>query len=153
MSSMADAFYNDEQKELQATVKKLVDTEINPHGDEWEKQKSFPAHQVFKKFGQAGLLGINKPTEYGGQGLDYKYQLAFGEAIGHVRPTGVAMALGVQVDMSTPALAKFGSDQLRRDFLAPAIAGDAVTSVAVSEPGGGSDVAACKTNAVRKGTL
>lgn len=148
---MADAFYNEEQKELQATAKRIVETEINPYADEWERQKSFPAHKVFKKFGEAGLLGINKPVEYGGQGLDYKYQMAFGEATGHIRATGVSMAIGVQVDMSTPALSKFGSDQLKRDFLAPAIAGDVVTSVAVSEPGGGSDVAACKTNAVRKG--
>ena len=74
-SSLSDAFYNEEQKELQKTVTKLVETEINPNVQEWEKQKGFPAHQVFKKFGQAGLLGINKPTEYGGLGLTYKYQI------------------------------------------------------------------------------
>jgi len=151
MSTMADAFYNAEQKELQSTTRKVIESQVNPFADEWEKQKSFPAHQVFKKFGEAGLLGINKPVEYGGMGLDYKYQMAFAEALGECRATGVTMAVGVQVDMSTPALSKFGSDQLRRDFLAPAIAGDVVTSVAVSEPGGGSDVAACKTTAVRKG--
>ena len=151
MSTMADTFYNEEQKELISSVRKLIETEINPHCDEWEKQKSFPAHEVFKKFGQAGFLGINKSPEYGGQGLDYKYQLAMGEAVGYIRSTGVSMALGVQTDMSTPALAKFGSDKLKREFLAPAISGDAVTCVGVSEPGGGSDVAACRTNAVRKG--
>jgi len=151
LSAMADSFYNEEQKELMATTKRIVETEVNPYADEWERQKSFPAHQVFKKFGEAGLLGINKPVEYGGQGLSYKYQMAFTEAFAHCRATGVGMAIGVQVDMSTPALAEFGSHELKRDFLAPAIAGDVVTSIAVSEPGGGSDVSACKTNAVRKG--
>ena len=150
-STLADSFYNEEQKELQASVKKLIDAEINPHADKWEKEKMFPAHEVFKKFGDQGLLGINKPTEYGGLGLSYKYQMAFGEAMGNIRSTGVCMALGVQTDMATPALAKFGSEELKRNFLAPAITGDMVACVGVSEPGGGSDVASCKTSAVRKG--
>jgi len=150
-STLADSFYNEEQKELQKTVKKLIDAEINPKADKWEKDKMFPAHEVFKKFGDQGLLGINKPTEYGGLGLSYKYQMAFGEAMGNIRSTGVCMALGVQTDMATPALAKFGSEQLKRDFLAPAITGDMVCCVGVSEPGGGSDVASCKTTAVRNG--
>jgi len=150
-STLADSFYNEEQKELQASVKKLIDSEINPHADKWEKEKMFPAHEVFKKFGDQGLLGINKPTEYGGLGLSYKYQMALGEAMGNIRSTGVCMALGVQTDMATPALAKFGSDELKRNYLAPAITGDMVACVGVSEPGGGSDVASCKTSAVRKG--
>ena len=76
-SSLSDSFYNEEQKELQKNVKKLIDLEINPHCDQWEKEQIFPAHQVFKKFGDAGFLGITKPVEYGGQGLDYKYNMAF----------------------------------------------------------------------------
>ena len=151
VSTLADSFYNEEQKELQNTVNKLIDTEINPHCDKWEEEKMFPAHEVFKKFGEAGLLGINKPTDYGGLGLSYKYQMALGEAMGNIRSTGVTMALGVQTDMATPALSKFGSDQLRKDFLEPAILGDMVACVGVSEPGGGSDVASVKTTAVRKG--
>jgi citronellyl-CoA dehydrogenase len=102
---------------------------------QWEKEQIFPAHEVFKKFGDAGLLGINKPVEYGGLGLDYKYQMAFLEASGHIRASGVAMGIGVQTDCATPALARFGSDQLKRDFLAPAIAGDHVACIGVSEPG------------------
>ena len=102
---------------------------------QWEKDQIFPAHELFKKFGDAGLLGINKPVEYGGLGLDYKYQMAFLEASGHIRASGVAMGIGVQTDCATPALARFGSDQLKRDFLAPAIAGDHVACIGVSEPG------------------
>ena len=89
-SALAESFYNEEQKELQKTAKKLIETEINPHVEKWEADKIFPAKEVFKKFGNAGLLGINKPADYGGLGLDYKYQLAFLEACGYIRSGGVA---------------------------------------------------------------
>ena len=94
-----------------------------------------------------GFVGIAKPTEYGGMGLDYSYQIVFSEELGRCAAGGVSMGIGVQTDMATPALAKFGSDELRREFLVPAISGDAVFSVAVSEPSAGSDVAAIKTTA------
>ena len=150
-SQLAENFYNEEQKELQNSAIKLIETEINTHVEQWERERIFPAHDVFKKFGQAGFLGINKPEKFGGLGLSYKYNMALGEALGYIRTGGVFMGLQVQIDMSTPALSKFGSDQLRKDFLAPAISGDMVTCIGVSEPGGGSDVASVKTNAVRKG--
>ncbi|MFA6311843.1 MAG: acyl-CoA dehydrogenase family protein, partial [Sterolibacterium sp.] len=118
--------YGPEHIELQRSLKKFIDTEINPFVDQWEADEIFPAHEVFKKMGTAGFLGINKPQEYGGMGLDYSYQLAFVEALGHIRCGGVPMAIGVQTDMATPALARFGSDELRREFLAPSIAGDFV---------------------------
>ncbi len=89
--------------------------------------------------------------EYGGLGLDYKYQMAILETAGHIRAAGAGMGIGVHTDCATPALARFGSDELRKEFLAPAIAGDTVSCVGVSEPGGGSDVAALKTHAVKKG--
>lgn len=141
-STLAESFYNEEQWELQKVTKKLIDNEINPFVDQWEDAKMFPAKEVFKKFGSAGLLGINKPTEYGGLGLDYKYQLAFLEACGYIRSGGVAsntdnfnkkhvlslnyvfpVGLGVQTDCSTPALSRFGSDFLKKEFLQPALTG------------------------------
>jgi len=85
--------------------------------------------------GSLGLLGIAKPAEYGGLGLDYSYQVVFSEELGRINSGGVGMGIGVQTDMATPALAKFGSDELRREFLAPAISGEYVASIAVSEPG------------------
>ncbi|MBI4989372.1 MAG: acyl-CoA dehydrogenase family protein [Rhodocyclales bacterium] len=144
-------FYTQEHLELQRSVKKFIDTEINPHVDAWEAAEIFPAHELFKKLGDAGFLGINKPQEYGGMGLDYSFQLAFVEALGDVNCGGVPMAIGVQTDMATPALARFGSDELRREFLAPSIAGDLVCSIGVSEPGAGSDVASIKTFAKKDG--
>jgi len=149
-SILAKNFYNEDQLELQKTAIRLIEKEINPYADEWEKNKSFPAKEVFKKFGQLGLLGINKPIEYSGLGLDYKYQLAFLEAAGYIRSSGVAMGIGVQTDCATPALARFGSDELKKDFLKPALEGDMVGCIGVSEPGGGSDVANIKTKAVKK---
>jgi len=150
-SSLADAFYEEDQRALMASAVKLIETEINPHCDQWEKDKAFPAHDVFKKFGQAGLLGVNKPVEYGGLGLSYKHQVAACEAAGHIRSPGVGMAIGVHTDCSTPALARFGSDELRRNYLAPAVAGETVSCIGVSEVTGGSDVAAIRTSATKKG--
>jgi citronellyl-CoA dehydrogenase len=119
--------------------------------DEWEAAGIFPAHQLFKKLGDLGLLGLNKPEAYGGAGLDYSYSMVMAEALGNTHCGGVPMAIGVQTDMATPALARFGSDELRKEFLAPAIAGDMVACVGVSEPGAGSDVAGLRTTARKDG--
>jgi citronellyl-CoA dehydrogenase len=143
--------FNEQHEEIRRTVRSFVDSEINPYVDEWEKEGIFPAHQLFKKMGVLGLLGIHKPEAYGGMGLDYSYQAVFAEELGTINCGGVPMGIGVQTDMSTPALANFGSDELRREFLAPAISGDMVVSVAISEPGAGSDVAAIKTTARKDG--
>ncbi|OYU45761.1 MAG: acyl-CoA dehydrogenase [Burkholderiales bacterium PBB4] len=140
-----------EHLEIQKTLKRFIDTEINPHVEEWEAAEMFPAHEVFKKMGQLGLLGLTKPEAYGGSGLDYSYGLAMAETLGHIDCGGVPMAIGVQTDMCTPALARFGSDELRATYLAPAIAGDMVGCLGVSEAGGGSDVAALKTTARKDG--
>jgi citronellyl-CoA dehydrogenase len=140
-----------EHHEIQRTLKRFIDDEINPHVDEWEAAEMFPAHQVFKKLGDLGLLGLTKPEAYGGAGLDYSYAMVMAETLGHVDCGGVPMAIGVQTDMATPALARFGSDELKRDFLAPAISGDMVGCVGVSEPGAGSDVASIKSHARKDG--
>lgn len=140
-----------EHDELRRTIRRIVDTEINPHVDAWEAAEIFPAREVFKKLGSAGLLGITKPVEYGGMGLDFSYSVVFAEELGHVHCGGVPMAIGVQSDMATPALARFGSDALKREFLAPTVAGDYVVSLGVSEVGAGSDVASIKTVARKDG--
>jgi len=136
---------------LRETVARFVDQEINPHVDAWEADGAFPARELFKKLGGLGLLGIAKPEAYGGGGLDYSFSVAFAEELGRARCGGVPMAIGVQTDMATPALARYGSDELRREFLAPAIAGDMVASIGVSEPGAGSDVAGLRTTARKDG--
>jgi citronellyl-CoA dehydrogenase len=143
--------YSHEHLEIQKTLKRFIDEEINPNVDAWEEAEIFPAHEVFKRLGQLGLLGLTKPEAHGGAGLDYSYSMAMAEALGHIECGGVPMAIGVQTDMATPALARFGSEELKREFLAPAIAGDVVTCIGVSEPAAGSDVSGIKSRARKDG--
>ena len=143
--------YTEQHRELMRSVAKFCETEINPHVEEWEKAGIFPAHEVFKKMGDQGFLGIHKPERFGGLGLDYSYEVAFCEALGASRSGSITMAIGVQTDMATPALARHGSDELRDEFLTPSISGDYVACLGVSEVGAGSDVASLKTRARRDG--
>ena len=140
-----------EHKALRETVRRFVATEINPYVAEWEAEGIFPGRALFRKLGDLGLLGISKPEAWGGQGLDYSFEVAFGEELGAAHAAGLPMAIGVQTNMATPALARYGSDALRDEFLAPAIAGERIASIAVSEPQAGSDVAAIRTVARRDG--
>ena len=143
--------FTPEHEQIADTVRKFVAKEINPHIAEWEAAQEFPSHAVFKKLGDLGLLGLKYPTEFGGMALDFSYSMVMAEALGECNAGGVPMAIGVHTDMCTPALARFGSDDLRREFLAPSIAGDMVGCLGVSEAGGGSDVAALKTHARKEG--
>jgi citronellyl-CoA dehydrogenase len=143
--------FTHEHEELKRTVERFVENELNPFVDEWEEAGIFPAHDVFGKLGSLGLLGLTKPEAYGGAGLDYSYSVVMAEALGNTRCGGVPMAIGVQTDMATPALARFGSDELRQEFLTPAIAGEQVACVGVSEASAGSDVASIRTTARKDG--
>ena len=140
-----------EHRALAETVKRFCEQEINPHVKAWEEAEIFPAHEVFKKMGKLGLLGVKYDTAYGGMGLDFSYSMVVAEELGAIPCGGVPMAIGVQTDMCTPALHRFGSDELKKEYLAPAIAGDMVGCIGVSEAGGGSDVAALKTTARTEG--
>jgi citronellyl-CoA dehydrogenase len=139
--------FTTEHDEVRRTLQRFIASEVNPHVDAWEEAGRFPAHELFKKMGDLGLLGLNKPVEYGGMGLDYSYAILMAEELGGITCGGVPMGIGVQTDMATPALARFGDDALKREFLAPSIAGDYVACIGVSEPGAGSDVASVKTTA------
>lgn len=140
-----------EHETFRQTVRRFVEQEIRPHVDAWEAARMFPAHTLFKQMGDLGLLGLTYPEEYGGGGVDYWYNVVLLEEVGRAGCAGVPMAIAVHTDMATPALAESGSDDLKRRFLAPAIAGDLVSAIAVSEPGAGSDVAAIQTRAVADG--
>jgi len=144
-------FFEEEQRSMQKTARRIIDEDINPFVDQWEAEGLYPAATVMKKLGDAGLLGVNKPVEYGGMGLDFKYNIALNEELGNINCGGVPMSIAVQTDMATPALARFGSHELKKEFLEPSVLGDKVACLGVSEPGGGSDVAAATTSAVRRG--
>ena len=139
--------FTHEHTELYRTTRKFVEDELNPNVAEWERDGIWPAREIVARMGELGLLGIHKPEAYGGLGLDYSYEVAFAEALGNCTCGSLPMAIGVITDMATPALARFGSDALRREYLAPVIAGEQVCSIAVSEAGAGSDVAGVKTTA------
>lgn len=137
--------FTQEHRSLSETVTQFIKNEINPHVNQWEDDGIFPAHEVFRKMGKLGLLGIDKPEQFGGLALDWSYSLVFAEAMGEAACGAIPMAVGVQTYMATPALARFGSDALRQEFLAPAIAGEYVACLGISETGAGSDVASVKT--------
>jgi citronellyl-CoA dehydrogenase len=143
-------YFDDTHEAFRASIKKFVDKEINPYMDEWE-EKTVPLHDLFKKMGGLGFLGIRYDTRYGGQGLDYWYETILLEEIGHIHGMGVSTAIAVQTNMATPAIAAYGSEYLKETYLKPAIAGDMVSAIAVTEPDAGSDVFAIRTRAIKKG--
>ncbi|MCL4868919.1 MAG: acyl-CoA dehydrogenase family protein [Anaerolineae bacterium] len=149
---MSDPLYFTKEHDMfREMVRKFVQSEINPYVEEWEAERIFPAHQLFKKMGDLGLLGLSYPEEYGGGGADYWYNTILMEELGQANCAGVPMGIAVHSDMATPALVDHGSHELKEQFLVPAIKGECVFSIAVSEPGAGSDVAGISTRAVRDG--
>jgi len=143
-------YFNEEHNALRNMVRKFVDKEVNPNIDKWEEE-TVPLHELFKKMGDLGLLGITYDEKYGGQGLDYWFDLVFLEELGHIKAGGVPMAIGVQTHMATPAIHEFGTDYLKETYLVPAISGDLVSAIGVTEPDAGSDVSGLKTKAVKDG--
>jgi citronellyl-CoA dehydrogenase len=133
------------------TVREFVDGEIAPRVEAWEADGTTPLHEVFGQMGELGLLGLEYDPAFGGQGADHSYTVILGEELGRVDTLGLAMATGVQTDMATPSLARFGTDELKARYLAPACRGEMVASIAVTEADAGSDVAGLRTRATRDG--
>ncbi|RME45726.1 MAG: acyl-CoA dehydrogenase [Caldilineae bacterium] len=148
---MPSLYFSEEHEMFRQTVRKFVEVEINPYVEEWEAARIFPAHALFKKMGDLGFLGMSYPEEYGGGGADYWYNIVLAEELGRADCGGVPMAVAVHTDMATPALAQFGTPEQKERFLRPAIAGEKVFALAVTEPDAGSDVAAIRTRAERVG--
>jgi len=149
--SATQIYFTKDHDMVRKAVREFVDKEINPYMDEWEENGEAPLHDLFKKMGDLGFLGIRYDPKYGGQGLDYWYDTIFLEELGRVRGSGIPMAIAVQSHMATPAIAEFGSEHLKETYLKPAIAGDMVAAIAVTEPGAGSDVSALQTTAHKAG--
>jgi citronellyl-CoA dehydrogenase len=145
------AEFTAEHEMFRQSVRRFVEQEINPHADEWEEAGIFPAHDLFKKMGDLGFLGLTYPEEYGGLGLDFWYTVVLCEELGKANCAGVPMGIVVHTDMCTPALAEHGSHELKQQFLEPSIRGEYVGCIGVSEPDAGSDVASIRTRAVADG--
>ncbi|MBP6016905.1 MAG: acyl-CoA dehydrogenase family protein [Candidatus Promineofilum sp.] len=145
------SYFTPEHEAFRQTVRRFVESEINPHVEEWEAARLWPAHQLLKRMGDLGLLGLSYPEAYGGGGVDYWYNVVMLEEVGRADCAAVPMGIAVHTDMATPALAEFGSEELKHRFLVPAISGEMVSAIGVSEPDAGSDVAAIRTRAVVDG--
>jgi len=145
-----DIYGSREHQAFRETVRKFVQTELAPRAREFDKLGRFDT-ALYPKMGELGLLGIRYDPKYGGLGLDYSYHAVFLEELALCDNAGVCMGISVQTDMATPALHRFGSEELKQKYLVPAIRGEQVAAIAVTEPSAGSDVAAIKTRAVRDG--
>ena len=144
-------YFTKDHRMVREAVADFVKKEINPNIEKWEQDGAAPLKPLFKKMGDLGYLGIRYDPAYGGEGLDYWYDTLFLEELGHIRALGLSVAITVQTHMATPAIAEFGSEELKQTYLKAAIAGDMVGAIAVTEPGAGSDVAALQTSARRDG--
>jgi citronellyl-CoA dehydrogenase len=143
-------FFTPEHEAFRKSVRQWVEKELAPHALEWDRAGIFP-REVFKQAGELGFLGINHDEKYGGSGLDYWYVTAFCEELVRSHNAGVNMALMVQGQMATPIINEIGTDEQKRLFLEPALKGEKIAALGVSEPGAGSDVANLKTTARRVG--
>ncbi len=150
MSDRREPFFTEEHEMFRKSVRAFVERELLPHADEWEESCSFP-RDVFKKLGDEGLLGLKYAKTLGGSELDYWYTVVYAEELSRSRCAGMNMAMLVQSDMATPVVHDLGTDEQKKEFLEPAIKGDKIFALGVSEPGAGSDVASIRTTAVKDG--
>ncbi|MFN7131199.1 MAG: acyl-CoA dehydrogenase family protein [Myxococcales bacterium] len=142
--------FTEEHEAFRLSVRKFIESELAPHAREWDEAGIFP-REVFKKLGDLGFLGMRHDPRYGGSGLDYWYVVAFAEELVRARNAGVGMAILVQCEMATPIINEIGTDEQKKLFLEPALKGEKIAALGVSEPGCGSDVANIKTTARRVG--
>src|SRR2546423_985785 len=144
---MPHPLFTEDHERLRAVVREFVESELAPHALEWERE-TFP-DWVFKRMGDLGLLGVRYPTEYGGQGGDWGHTIVVAEELARTGSGGVGMAVAVQTDMATPPILKFGTEEQKQRYLAPAIRGEKIACLGISEPNAGSDVAGIETTARR----
>jgi acyl-CoA dehydrogenase len=142
-------YFTDAHEELRLHIRKFLEKEVQPHLEEWE-ETTFP-DSIFQRFGELGFLGLRYPPEYGGQGGDYFSAVVLSEELARAGSGGLGMAVAVQVEMATPPVFKFGTEEQKQRWLVPAIRGEQIAALAITEPDAGSDVAAITTVARRYG--
>lgn len=142
--------FTEEHQQVRQTIRKFVEKEIVPHVEEWERQGYF-ADWVFPRLGELGFLGLRYPEKYGGSGGDYFMGIVLAEELARSGCGSLSMAVAVQTDMATPPIMQFGSEEQIKKYLIPAIKGQKVACLGITEPNAGSDVAAIETRAVRDG--
>jgi alkylation response protein AidB-like acyl-CoA dehydrogenase len=147
---MLHPLFTEDHEGLRASVRGFVESELAPHALEWEREGHFP-DWVFKRLGDLGLLGVRYPVEYGGQGGDWGHAIVLAEELARCGSGGVGMAVAVQTEMATPPILKFGTEEQKQRYLVPAIRGEKIFCLAITEPNAGSDVAAIETVARKDG--
>src|SRR5687768_4554151 len=140
--------FTPEHSELRESIRRFVAAELRPRAAEWEEARWFP-HEVFEKLAAAGYLGLKYPTQYGGQGGDYLHDAVLSEELSRCGSGGVAAGIGAHIGIATPPVWKFGTEDQKQRFLAPAIRGEKIAALGITEPDAGSDVAGIKTFAKR----
>jgi alkylation response protein AidB-like acyl-CoA dehydrogenase len=141
--------FEEEHDRLRESIRRFVEKELAPHADEWE-ETTFP-DSVFHRMGELGFLGLSVPEQYGGQGGDYYANLVLAEEMTRANSGGLAMGVAVHTDMATPPILAFGTEEQRQRYLTPAMRGQKIACLGITEPDAGSDVAGIKTRAVRDG--
>jgi len=138
--------FTDEHEELRQSIRGFLERELAPHAQEWEEQRWFP-NELFPRLAAQGLLGLKYPPQYGGQGGDYLHEAVLCEEMARIGSGGTAAGIGAHVNIATPPIWKFGSEEQKQRFLAPAIRGEKIGALGITEPGAGSDVASLRTRA------
>src|ERR671927_595104 len=141
--------FTDEHEQLRESIRAFAQRELAPHAAEWE-ETTFP-NWIFPRMGELGFLGLTFPEEYGGQGGDYFCSIVLAEEMAKCNSGGVAMGVAVHTDMATPPVFLFGTEEQKQNYLVPAIKGEKISCLGITEPDAGSDVAGIKTRAVRDG--
>jgi acyl-CoA dehydrogenase len=143
-------FETEEHRALRAQARRFAERHVAPHGAEWEEDEEFPV-ELYRTAAEAGVTGIGYPESVGGAGGDLGHVLAASdELIVHGRSVGTAVGLGSHM-IALPMIVRFGTDEQKARFVAPCLRGEKIAALAVTEPGGGSDVAGLTTRAVRDG--
>jgi acyl-CoA dehydrogenase len=138
--------FTEEHEELRASARGFIERELTPNAQRWEDEQWFP-DEVFLKLAGQGLLGLKYPEEYGGQGGDYLHEAVLIEELARVGSGGTAAGIGAHVNIATPPIWKFGSEEQKQRYLVPAIRGEKIGALGITEPDAGSDVAALRTRA------
>ena len=138
--------FTEEHRQLRTVVRGFLADEVAPHVRRWEAEQRLD-DDIFRRFGALGLLGLRVPVAHGGQGGDHWSQVVLAEELARVGSGSLAMAISVQTDMATPPILEFGTDQQRRDYLAPALAGEKVGAIGITEPDAGADLRTVRTRA------
>jgi acyl-CoA dehydrogenase len=138
--------FTEEHEELRSSARGFIERELTPHAQQWEEDHWFP-DEVFGKLAAQGLLGLKYPLEYGGQGGDYLHEAVLIEELARVGSGGTAAGIGAHVNIATPPIWRFGTEEQKQRYLAPAIRGEKIGALGITEPGAGSDVAAIRTRA------